>query len=122
MGILRWFSRTTHPQILNAVNQCAQHNVSPNNTHVTAVKPIFRYLQGTKAKGLIFRRGDGTLTLKAFCDADFGGDLEGNDQPMRSTTGLLVYLHSVGGSPFKQLQHLQLKSPNTTAVVLALEY
>ena len=53
---------------------------------------------GTKAKGLIFRRGDGTLTLKAFCDADFGGE--------RSTTGLLVYLHGVvpcTGSPnFKQ--------------------
>ena len=90
VGILRRFSRTTHPQILKAVNQCAQHNVSPNNTHVTAVKRIFRYLQGTKAKGLIFRRGDGTLTLKAFCDADFGGEPEGNDQPMRSTTGLLV--------------------------------
>jgi hypothetical protein len=45
--ILRWFSRTIHPQILNTVNQCAQHNVSPNNTHVTAVKRVFRYLQGT---------------------------------------------------------------------------
>jgi hypothetical protein len=26
----------------------------------------FERAQGTKAKGLIFRRGDGTLTLKAF--------------------------------------------------------
>jgi hypothetical protein len=74
VGILRWFSCITHPQILNAENQCAQHNVSPNNTHVIAVKRILRYLQGTKAKGLIFRRGDGTLTIKAFCDADFGGE------------------------------------------------
>ncbi len=105
VGILRWFSRTTHPQILNAVNQCAQHNVSPNNTHVIAFKRIFRYLQGTKAKGLIFRRGDGTLTLKAFCDADFGSEPEGNDHPMRSTTGLLVYLHGVGPLYWKsQLQ------------------
>ena len=105
VGILRWFSRTTHPQILYAVNQCAQHNVSPNNTHITAAKRIFRYLQGTKSKGLIFRRGDGTLTLKAFCDADFGGEPEGNDQPMRSTTGLLVYLHGVGPLYWKsQLQ------------------
>jgi hypothetical protein len=40
VGILRWFSRTTHPQILNAVNRCAQHNVSPNNIHVTAVKEL----------------------------------------------------------------------------------
>jgi hypothetical protein len=44
VGILSWISCTIHPQILNAVNQCAQHNVSPNNTHVTAVKRIFRYL------------------------------------------------------------------------------
>ena len=54
------------------------------------------------------RRGDGTLTLKAFCDADFGSEPEGNDQPMRSTTELLVYL--------------QLKSPSTTVLVLVLEY
>jgi hypothetical protein len=102
-------SHTTHPQILNAVNQ---HNVSPNNTHVSALKRIFRYLQGTKAKGLIFRRGDGTLKLEVFCGADFGGEPEGDDQPMRSTTVLLVYLHGVGHcteSPsFKQLPLHQL--------------
>jgi len=90
------FPAQTYPQILNAVNQCAQHNVSPNNTHATAVKRIFRYLQGTKAKGLLFLRGNGSLTLKVFCDADFGGEPEGNDQPMRSTSGLLVYLYGVG--------------------------
>jgi len=54
VGILRWSSHTTHPQILYAVNQCAQHNVSSNNTYDTAAKGIFRYLQGTKAKGLSF--------------------------------------------------------------------
>ncbi len=27
------------------MNQCAQHNVSPNNTHIIAAKRIFRYLQ-----------------------------------------------------------------------------
>ena len=37
-------------------------------------------LQGIKAKGLIFWRVDGTLTLKAFCDAVFVGEPEGNDQ------------------------------------------
>ena len=53
-----------------AVNQCAQHNVSPNNTHITAVKRIFRYLQGTKGKGLIFRRGTAvsSLDLEGFMD------------------------------------------------------
>ncbi len=54
VGILRWSSRTTHPQILNAVNQCAQHNVSPNNTYVTAVKRLFRFLQEQKLKALSF--------------------------------------------------------------------
>ena len=67
VGILSWFSCTTHPQILNAVNQCAQHNVTPNNTHVTAVKRILRYLQGTKAKGLIFcSRFDSFTTYRNF--------------------------------------------------------
>jgi hypothetical protein len=28
VGILRWFSRTTNPQILNAVNQCATQCVT----------------------------------------------------------------------------------------------
>ena len=110
VGILCWFSNTTYPQILNAVNQCARHNVSPNNTHVTAFKCIFRCLQGTKARGLI-RRGNGTITLKAFCDAEFGGEPEGNDQPIRSTTGLIVYLHGVGPLYWKsQLQTVTAKS------------
>jgi len=38
----------------------------------------------------------GTLHLKAYCDADFAGEPEGNDKPMRSTSGLVVYMHGVG--------------------------
>ena len=89
-GILRWFFRT------KPIHRSFMQSTNVNNTHVAAVKRIFRYLQGTKAKGLIFRRSDGALTLKAFCGADFGDKPEDNNQPMRSTTGLLlVYLHGV---------------------------
>jgi len=101
------FTRTTHPQTLYAVNQYAQHCINPNSTHIQAVKRIFRYLQGTKSKALVFRRGDGTLHLKAYCDADFVGEFEGNDKPMRSISGLIVYLHGVGSLYWKaQLQRV----------------
>ena len=84
---------------------CCQHCTNPNSAHIQAVERIFRYLQGTKSKALTFRRGDGTLCLKAYCDADFAGEPDVNDKPMRSTSGLIVYLHGVGPLYWKaQLQ------------------
>ena len=59
-----------------------------------------------------FRRGNRTLHLKAYCDADFAGEPDGNDKPMRSTSGLIVYLHGV--SPQYWKTQLQLVTTTST--------
>jgi hypothetical protein len=47
-------ANNTHPDIGYAVHPCARFTHLPRQSHVKAVKQIFRYLQGTKDKGIIF--------------------------------------------------------------------
>lgn len=64
-----------------------------------AVLRIFAYLKKTSGLALTLKRdatSDGSCTLRAFADADFAGEPEENDHPLRSTTGLVVYLHGIG--------------------------
>jgi hypothetical protein len=63
---------------------------------VDAVKRIFAYLKGTASLALTLRRGEGSGVLKAFADADFAGEPEPNDLPLRSTSGLVIYLQGIG--------------------------
>jgi hypothetical protein len=96
VGKLLWLARTSRPDILYAVNQVGAHCNNPNSTHVIAVKKIFRYLQGTKSLGVTFRRGDFGITLEAYSDADYAGEPEENDFPMRSITGMVAMLKGIG--------------------------
>ena len=45
----------------------------PRESHLTAVKRIFRYLKGTTNLGLLYRKSL-DYKLVGFCDADFAGD------------------------------------------------
>jgi hypothetical protein len=95
VGHLLWLARTTKPEILYAVNQCAAHCVSPDHTHVTAVKRILRYCKGTINEPLILRRGN-KIELTCYTDSDFAGEPELSDNPMRSLSGLIVGLQGIG--------------------------
>ena len=66
-------------------------------THVQAVKHSLRYLKGTIDQVLTLRRGQrGVITLRAYADADFAGCPEESLTPMRSTSGILIYLQDIG--------------------------
>ena len=56
VGSLLYLAICTRPEILYAVNYCAQHSINPTSENITAVKRIMRYLIGTKEKGLVFKR------------------------------------------------------------------
>jgi hypothetical protein len=43
---------TSRPNVMQVVGQVAQFQVAPKESHVLAVKRIFRYLKGTKEVGL----------------------------------------------------------------------
>jgi hypothetical protein len=97
VGAALWPARTAHPELLYAVNQCGAHTNNPNIAHVTAIKRVLRYLKGTSDLGVTFRRNpSGEFILKGFADADYAGEPEENDHPMRSTSAFVAYIHGVG--------------------------
>jgi hypothetical protein len=78
---------TSRPDVMQAVGQVAQFQAAPKESHVLAVKRIFRYLKGTKEFGLWYPKGK-DLSLMAYTDADWAGCID--DQ--RSTSGAMFYL------------------------------
>jgi hypothetical protein len=59
---------------------------APKESHVLAVKRIFRYLKGTKEFGLWYPKGK-DLSLIAYTDADWAGCIDDDEAPVekRST-------------------------------------
>ena len=77
----------SRPDILYAVCQCARFQSNPKESHLTAVKRIFRYLKGAPKLGLWYpKKGD--LELYAFADSSYGGD----ELDRRSTSGGCQFL------------------------------
>ena len=77
----------SRPDIVFAVGLCARFQTSPKESHLTAVKRIFRYLVGTTDLGLWYSKGS-CFDLTAYCDADYAGDkLE-----RKSTSGTCQFL------------------------------
>uniref|UniRef100_A0A2N9FWB6 Uncharacterized protein n=1 Tax=Fagus sylvatica TaxID=28930 RepID=A0A2N9FWB6_FAGSY len=79
----------TRPDISYAVHQVSQFMSAPRSTHYAAVLRILRYLKGTLFHGLHFS-AQSPLTLRAYSDADWAGDLIDR----RSTTGYCFLLGS----------------------------
>ncbi len=69
IGSLLYATRT-RPNIMHAVCQVGRFQASPKNTHLLAVKRIFRYLKGTTYYGLWYPTGN-QLDLYAFTDVDW---------------------------------------------------
>ena len=90
VGSLLYLSTRTRPDITFAVGLVARYCSDPTSQHLTAVKRILRYLQGTLKHGLLFRRSDSSNII-GYSDADWGGDRDDS----KSTTG---YLFQIGGT------------------------
>ena len=99
VGMLIYLCTNTSPDICYAVSCAARFNAKPKQCHATSVKTILRYLQKTKTKGLLIDF-NGKLELEAYCDADFAGlhNCEDDSDPAsaRSRGGYIIYL---GGVP-----------------------
>ncbi|CAL1379865.1 unnamed protein product [Linum trigynum] len=90
VGRLQYLT-VTRPDIVYAVNILSQAVHSPRQEHEDAAQRVLRYLKGAPGRGLLFPTG-GTLSLTAYCDADWGGC----QHTRRSTTGYFIRL---GDSP-----------------------
>ena len=88
IGSLHYLS-ITRPDVAFPVNKLSQFMQKPNTTHMQALKRVLRYLKATISHGLHLVPTK-CLTLQAFCDADWGGDI--NDR--KSTGAYIIYLGS----------------------------
>lgn len=86
IGGLQYLTHT-RPDIANVVEIVARFQVNPKETHLIAVKKIFRYLKGNIDFGLLYDKNN-DFTLKAFTDADWAGCVEDK----KSTSGGAFFL------------------------------
>jgi hypothetical protein len=77
----------THLDISYAVQQVCLHIHDPRDQHMTDLKCILHYLQGTMDFGLLLHQSS-TSELVVYSDADWVGCLD----PRRSTSGYAVFL------------------------------
>ncbi|KAJ9539102.1 hypothetical protein OSB04_031835 [Centaurea solstitialis] len=62
----------SRPDIMYSTCLCARYQAEPKESHLTAVKRIFRYLKGTLNMGLWYSKDSG-FDLTAYSDSDFAG-------------------------------------------------
>ncbi|GJY26258.1 retrovirus-related pol polyprotein from transposon TNT 1-94 [Tanacetum coccineum] len=60
----------SRPDIQFSTCLCARYQANPKESHLVAVKRIFRYLKGTPNLGLWYPKGSG-FDLKAYSDSDY---------------------------------------------------
>ena len=72
----------SRPDIMFSVGMCARFQAAPKESHLTAVKRIFRYLVHTPNFGLWYPKGS-SFGLVGYSDSDYAGDKVGR----KSTSG-----------------------------------
>eukprot|EP00253_Pinus_taeda_P031612 PITA_31612 len=93
---------------MHAVGIVGRFQANPKETHLQAVKRIFKYLQGTQNYGLWYPR-DTDLTLHAYTDADWAGSVDDR----KSTSGDLAR-HSITCTP-----PISIFCDNTSAISIS---
>ena len=58
LGCLMFLAVATRPDIATAVNILSQYQKRTNQKHITALKGILRYLQGSKTLGITYHKND----------------------------------------------------------------
>uniref|UniRef100_A0A1X7SEB0 Reverse transcriptase Ty1/copia-type domain-containing protein n=1 Tax=Amphimedon queenslandica TaxID=400682 RepID=A0A1X7SEB0_AMPQE len=111
VGSLLYAAMATRPDIAQAVGAVSKFCSNPSETHLTAVKRIFRYLKDTVNLGLKFQKTEGNV-LVGYSDADWAGDLDDR----HSTSGNLFLL--AGGA----ISWLSKKQPTVSLSTAEAEY
>ncbi|KAJ9547414.1 hypothetical protein OSB04_019957 [Centaurea solstitialis] len=97
----------SRPDIMYSTCLCARYQDEPKESHLTAVKRIFRYLKGTPNLGLWYSKDSG-FHLTAYSDSDFAGC----KIDRKSTTG---GCHLLGGKLMSWISKKQNSVSTSTA-------
>uniref|UniRef100_A0AAV1V9Z6 Reverse transcriptase Ty1/copia-type domain-containing protein n=1 Tax=Peronospora matthiolae TaxID=2874970 RepID=A0AAV1V9Z6_9STRA len=113
---LMHLTTATRPDIAYAVGYVSRFMENPQQEHGTAVKRIFRYLQGTKSHGLRFQPSD-KIDFRGYSDADWAGD----HADRKSTSG---YTFMLMGAPVswgsKKQSSVSLSTSEAEYIALSL--
>ncbi|XP_062081408.1 secreted RxLR effector protein 161-like [Humulus lupulus] len=90
----------SRPDISFSVGLCARYQVNPKQSHLTAVKRIFKYLAGTIEFGLWYSC-DTNMSLVGYSDSDWAGSLDDR----KSTSRGCFYIGNNLVSWFSKKQH-----------------
>ncbi|KAK6137074.1 hypothetical protein DH2020_029185 [Rehmannia glutinosa] len=90
----------SRPDILHAVCLCARFQSNPKDSHMSAVKRIFRYLKGTIQYGLFYPKNE-NFSLKGYSDSDYAGNIDDR----KSTSGSCQFLGDCLVSWFSKKQN-----------------
>uniref|UniRef100_A0AAV1V9F8 Polyprotein n=1 Tax=Peronospora matthiolae TaxID=2874970 RepID=A0AAV1V9F8_9STRA len=116
VGALMHLMTATRPDIAYAVVYVSRFIENPQQEHWTAVKRIFRYLQGTKSHGLRFQPSD-KIDFRSYSDADWAGD----HADRKSTSG---YTFMLMGAPVswgsKKQSSVSLSTSEAEYIALSL--
>uniref|UniRef100_A0AAV1TWC1 Polyprotein n=1 Tax=Peronospora matthiolae TaxID=2874970 RepID=A0AAV1TWC1_9STRA len=116
VGALMHLTTATRPDIAYAVGYVSRFMENPQQEHWTAVKRIFRYLQGTKSHGLRFQPSD-KIDFRGYSDADWAGD----HADRKSTSG---YTFMLMGAPVswgsKKQSSVSLSTSEAEYIALSL--
>ncbi|KAK6122665.1 hypothetical protein DH2020_043593 [Rehmannia glutinosa] len=90
----------SRPNILHAVCLCARFQSNPKESHMSAVKRIFRYLKDTIQYGLFYPKNE-NFSLKSYSDSDYAGNIDDR----KSTSGSCQFLGDCLVSWFSKKQN-----------------
>ncbi|KAK6115596.1 hypothetical protein DH2020_007865 [Rehmannia glutinosa] len=90
----------SRPDILHAVCLCARFQSNPKESHMSAVKRIFRYLKGTIQYGLFYPKNE-NFYLKGYSDSGYAGNIDDR----KSTSGSCQFLGDCLVSWFSKKQN-----------------
>ncbi|KAK6127010.1 hypothetical protein DH2020_039246 [Rehmannia glutinosa] len=88
------------PNILHVVCLCARFQSNPKESHLSAVKRIFRYLKDTISYGLFYPKNE-HFSLKRYSDSDYAGNIDDR----KSTSGSCQFLGDCLISSFSKKQN-----------------
>ena len=116
VGALMHLTTATRPDIAYAVGYVSRFMENPQEDHWIAVKRIFRYLQGTKTRGICYKTSD-KINFRGYSDADWAGDLADR----KSTSG---YVFMLQGAPVswgsKKQSSVSLSTSEAEYIALSL--
>jgi hypothetical protein len=122
IGKLNYLEKSTRPELVYAVHQCARFCAEPRRSHAEAVKCIGRYLLATKGQGIILQPQQ--ASFDCWVDASHAGEWSKEDaasDPItaKSRTGYVIMF---AGCPLVWASKLQteIALSSTEAEYIAL--